>query len=50
MNSANSELVIFASPDNDISAAVIAQLNAGAPIDVVKPASGLPFNVSTNAP
>jgi outer membrane protein len=50
VNSANSELVVFASPDNDISAAVIAQLNAGAPIDVVKPASGLPFNVSTNAP
>lgn len=50
LNSATTEMVVYASPDNDISAAVIAQLNAGAPIDVVKPASSLPFNIRTNAP
>jgi hypothetical protein len=29
---------------------VLAQLNAGAPIDVVKPAGGIPLNISTNLP
>ncbi len=50
VNSANTETFVFASPDNDISAAVVSQLNAGAPIDVVKPAASLPFKISTNAP
>ena len=50
VNSGNTETFIFASPDNDLSAPVIAQLNAGAPIDVVKPTTGQTFRVSTNAP
>jgi Skp family chaperone for outer membrane proteins len=50
INSANTEMFIYTSADTDITPAVLAQLNAGAPIDVVKPSTGLPFNVSTNAP
>lgn len=49
INSANTDAFIFTSPDTDISASVIAQLNAGAPIDVSHPADSL-SNVSTNAP
>ncbi|HEV2694181.1 MAG TPA: OmpH family outer membrane protein [Verrucomicrobiae bacterium] len=37
VNSANSEAFAYVSADSDISATVLAQLNAGAPIDVVKP-------------
>ena len=46
LNSATTEVVVYsAGGDNDLTAAVIAQLNAGAPIDVA-PVSA----VSTNAP
>jgi outer membrane protein len=48
MNSASTEAVVFAGTDNDITASVLAQLNAGAPIDVTAPATGLPLNISTN--
>jgi outer membrane protein len=38
VNSANTESFVYVSADSDLSAAVLSQLNAGAPIDVVKPA------------
>ena len=52
LNSASPEIVVFASPDNDITATVLAKMNAGAPIDVSAPASGgsLLNMLSTNAP
>jgi outer membrane protein len=50
LNSASAEAVVFASDDNDLTVSVLAQLNAGAPIDVTAPATGLPFNISTNLP
>jgi outer membrane protein len=46
-NSSSSEVVVFASTDNDITTSVLAQLNAGAPIDVTAP-TGVPLNISTN--
>ena len=49
MNAASAEVVVFAGADTDITAAVLAQLNAGAPIDVTTPATtGVPLNISTN--
>lgn len=42
-------LVVFTDGSTDISDSVLAQINAGAPIDVTKP-SGLPLNISTNLP
>ena len=48
MNSASVEVVVFASTDNDLTTSVLAQLNAGAPIDVSAPATGVPLNLSTN--
>ncbi|MDR3455919.1 MAG: OmpH family outer membrane protein [Verrucomicrobiae bacterium] len=48
VNSANNEAFVYVGTETDISAAVLAQLNAGAPIDVVRPAGML--NISTNAP
>jgi len=48
MNSASVEVVVFASTDNDLTATVLAQLNAGAPIDVAAPTTGVPLNLSTN--
>jgi Skp family chaperone for outer membrane proteins len=50
VNSANTEAFVYASTDGDITTAVLAQLNAGATIDVTRPATGLPFSISTNAP
>jgi outer membrane protein len=50
LNSGSVETVIFANNDNDITAAVLAQLNAGAPIDMPTPATGLPLNLNTNFP
>jgi outer membrane protein len=51
MNSSSVEAVIYVSPDTDITPAVLAQLNAGAPMDVSPPASsGLQLNVGTNSP
>jgi outer membrane protein len=47
LNSASIEVVVFANTDNDITASVLAQLNAGAPIDVTAP-TGVPLNISTN--
>jgi len=46
------EVVVFANGDNDLTAAVLSQLNAGAPIDVSTPAigTGLPLTISTNIP
>ncbi len=48
-NSGTVEVVVFADASTDISDSVLAQLNAGAPIDVSKPA-GIPLNISTNLP
>ena len=49
MNNASTEVVVFAGTDTDITAAVLGQLNAGAPIDVTAPATtGVPLNISTN--
>jgi len=51
LNTGANEVVVYSSADNDITAAVLTQLNIGAPIDVSTPATGLPFNsISTNAP
>jgi outer membrane protein len=50
LNAATTEVVVYADPQADITDAVLAQLNAGAPIDLTKPAGGLPFNISTNQP
>jgi outer membrane protein len=50
LNSANTEQVLFADPQTDITDTVLAQLNAGAPIDLSKPSGGLPLNISTNLP
>lgn len=51
LNSASVESVIYAGPENDLTSAVLAQLNAGAPIDVAAPAAAtLPLNISTNLP
>ena len=46
------EVVVFANGDNDLTASVLSQLNAGAPIDVTMPATstGLPLTISTNIP
>jgi Skp family chaperone for outer membrane proteins len=49
LNSANTEAFIYISPDTDLTDAVLAQLNAGAPIDLTKP-SGSALNISTNLP
>jgi outer membrane protein len=50
VNAANAEAFVYVSPDNDLTAAVLTQLNAGAPIDVSTPATGLPLSIGTNAP
>ena len=41
--------VIYSSNDNDLTDAVLAQLNAGAPIDLTKPDTATPPSL-TNAP
>ena len=50
LNSAATEMVVYSDSQIDITDAVLVQLNAGAPIDVTKPAGGVPLNVSTNLP
>lgn len=53
LNAAVSETsvpIVYVSPQIDITDAVLTQLNAGAPIDLTKPAIGAAFNVSTNLP
>jgi Skp family chaperone for outer membrane proteins len=47
LNSGSNEVVVFASDASDITASVLAQLNAGQPVDVI-PTSGVPLNISTN--
>ena len=51
LNSAGSEVttVLYADPQTDITDPVLVQLNAGAPIDLNKPA-GAAFNIRTNLP
>jgi len=48
LNASNTEAFIYTSPDADITDAVLAQLNAGAPIDLSKPMGGVPLNLNTN--
>ena len=51
VNSANIEGIIYVSSTIDITDTVLAQLNAGAPVDVSPAAStGFPLSVSTNSP
>lgn len=51
VSSSINDTVLYASPDTDITASVLAQLNAGAPVDVSPPAtSGLQLNVPANNP
>lgn len=51
VNSANNDSIVYASPENDITAAVLTQLNAGAPIDVTTPTPAASLSdISTNAP
>ncbi len=49
VNSAANDALIYTAPESDITAAVIAQLNVGAPLDFNKSATGL-LNAKTNAP
>ena len=49
VNSASTDAFLYTSADSDITAAVITQLNVGAPIDFNKSPAGL-LNISTNAP
>ena len=51
VSSTINDSVLYASPDTDITPSVLAQLNAGAPVDVSPPASsGLQLSVPTNNP
>jgi outer membrane protein len=50
LNSATTEVVVYSDSQADITDTVIAQLNAGAPIDLTKPAGGVPLNLRTNLP
>jgi outer membrane protein len=50
VNSANAEAIIYVNSDCDITDPVLAQLNAGAPIDLNKPAGVSAFGSSTNLP
>jgi outer membrane protein len=42
--------VVYTAGENDLTEPVLAQLNAGAPIDVTKPVGELPTGIKTNAP
>jgi len=48
LNSGSTQVVVFANGDNDITATILTQLNAGAPIDVAIPSTGVPLNITTN--
>lgn len=51
VNAASTEAVVYAAPETDITATVLSQLNAGAPVDVTPPApAGLGLAPSTNSP
>ena len=39
-------IILYSSGENDLTSAVLAQLNAGAPVDLAKPAA----TTSTNSP
>jgi outer membrane protein len=47
-NAAALEVVVYADSKVDITDSVVSQLNAGAPIDLTKPISGVPLNLNTN--
>lgn len=49
VNSAANDALIYTAPESDITAAVITQLNVGAPLDFNKSVTGL-LNAKTNAP
>jgi outer membrane protein len=42
--------IIYSNGDNDLTADVLAQLNAGAPVDLTKPVSTMPSMLGTNSP
>jgi outer membrane protein len=50
INSTANEVIVYSDPATDITAPVLAQLNAGAPIDLTKPATAQPLTISTNMP
>jgi len=51
VNSASSEAVVYVASETDITATVLSQLNAGAPVDVSAPApASLDLAPSTNSP
>jgi outer membrane protein len=50
INSASTEAVVYSSNDNDLTDAVLKQLNAGAPIDVSAPTTAMPLLMGTNQP
>jgi outer membrane protein len=50
VNSGAMDTVLYMSSENDITDSVLAQLNAGAPVDLSKPANSTAFNISTNVP
>jgi outer membrane protein len=50
LNSGSADAVVYSSNDNDLTDAVLKQLNAGAPIDVTAPAMTTPLLMSTNRP
>jgi Skp family chaperone for outer membrane proteins len=50
LNSGSADAVVYSSSDNDLTDAVLKQLNAGAPIDVTAPAMTTPLLMNTNRP
>ena len=50
VNSDANEAFLYVSPDTDITDAVLAELNAGAPVDLNKSSGSPGFNISTNLP
>ena len=48
LNANTAEIVVYVESSIDITENVLKQLNAGAPVDAIKPA--LPLNISTKAP
>jgi outer membrane protein len=50
LNSAQSEVVVYADSAADITDAVLTQLKLSEPVDFTKPANALPSSLSTNTP
>lgn len=51
LNSASNETVVYSSNENDLTAAVLAQINAGAPVDLPNTSgTSSPLTISTNVP